>query len=92
MLSVAKQEELLANEIPALTFAAGHGGVKVFDSGGLQRNVNIQKKYLLDPPNAPWVRDPQYYIWKHNDLYYVGYPYVRQMFDDWVTIIKFGEI
>lgn len=92
MLSIAKQEELLANEIPALTFAAGHRGVSVFDTGGLKRNVNVQKRYLLDQPNAPWVRDPQFYIWKHNDLYYVGYPYVRQMFDDWVTIINSGEI
>ncbi len=92
MLSIAKQEELLANEIPALTFAAGHGGVTVFDSGGLKRNVNIQKKYLLDPPNAPWVRDPKYYEWKHNDLYYVAYPYLRLMYDDWVTIINSGEI
>lgn len=62
MLSIAKQEQLLANEIPALTFAAGHDGVSVFDKGTLKRNVNIQKKYLLDRLNAPWVRNTQYYI------------------------------
>jgi hypothetical protein len=88
-LTEAKIEELLANEIPALTFAAGHRGVASIVQ---KRNVDIRDKYLMKQANAPWVRPTDKYIWLHSDIFNVSYPYVRLMYDDWVKVINGGEL
>lgn len=76
----------MANDIPALTFAVGFGGVGEFDQ--LKRNVDVQQRYLKGVPGAPWPRDTEKYEWRHNDPYRMGYPYIYRLFDDWNKVIK----
>jgi len=89
-LTNAQIEEQLAYQIPALTFAAGHEGVGVFEASG--KNINIQKKYLSDI-TAQWPKRTNIdYEWRHNDLYYVAYPYLFRLFDDFNKIVKNGGL
>ncbi len=73
-MSSTMREKLLANEIPALTFAVGHRGVDGFN----ENNIDIRAKYL--PAGAPWVRDNN--EWRHSDFINVAYPYLYLMYDD----------
>jgi hypothetical protein len=78
-------EELLANEIPALTFAAGHRGVGEIR---LERNIDIRQAFAVD---KPWPQDRlNGYEWKHSDIYVVAYPYLSGLYDEWAKRIK-GE-
>jgi hypothetical protein len=94
-LTEAKIEELLANEIPALTFAAGHRGIKVFGTFNVKRNFDIRDRYLKGTI-APWVlretTGRQDYIWKHSDFINVAYPYLYRLFDDLVSVTKGNEL
>lgn len=91
-LTDSKIEELLANEIPALTFAVGHRGIGYFEKMGVKRNIDIRDRYLKKKPNAPWVRPTDKYVWLHSDIFNVSYPYVRLMYDDWVKVMNGGEL
>jgi len=86
-LTTAMKERILADEVPAVTFAAGHRGVSAF-----AKNIDIRAKYLTDNPNTPWPRGTVKYEWRHSDLYNVAYPYVYLLYDDWITLIKGGNI
>ncbi len=90
-LTDAKIEELLANEIPALTFAVGHRGIGAFEKMEVKRNFDIRDRYLKKL-NAAWVRSTDRYIWLHSDIFNVSYPYVRLMYDDWVKVMNGGEL
>jgi len=81
------RERLLANEIPALTFAAGHRGVSA-----VAKNVDIRERYLRSVVGAPWPRPTSTYEWRHSDIFNVGYPYLYRLFDDWVKLSKGGDI
>ena len=82
----AKTIELLANEFPALTYAAGHRGVSgTFQN--LDRNINIRDAYIDD---GKWPSERRPREWRHNDIYFVGYPYLFQMYDAWNDLIE-GE-
>jgi len=72
--------ELLASEIPALTFAAGHRGVEKFDN---DNNIDIRSKYLQKEPGATWPRDK--FEWRHNDIYNMALPYTYRLFSDFVS-------
>jgi hypothetical protein len=82
-LTEVKQVELLANEIPALTFATGHRGTGSFPD---KFNIDIRNKYLKTVPNAPWPRGDDY-EWRHSDLIKVAYPYVYGLYFDWVKLM-----
>jgi hypothetical protein len=87
VVSAPLREELLANEIPALTFAAGHRGVEEL-SGTLGRNIDIRLTFAVD---KPWPQDRlNGYEWKHSDIYVVAYPYLSGLYDEWAKRIK-GE-
>lgn len=79
----------MANEIPALTFATGHRGVKSFLKP--TTNIDTRERYLIKK-YAPWVRPADKYEWRHNDVYNVAYPYIYRMFEDWLTVINGGEL
>ncbi len=86
-VSAPLREELLANEIPALTFAAGHRGVEEL-SRTLGRNIDIRLTFAVD---KPWPQDRlNGYEWKHSDIYVVAYPYLSGLYDEWAKRIK-GE-
>lgn len=87
LVSAPLREELLANELPALTFAAGHRGVgKISNDPG--RNTDIRKDFA---ENKPWPQDRlDGYEWRHSDIYVVAYPYLSGLYDVWVKRIK-GE-
>lgn len=87
--SEAKKVELLANEVPALTFAAGHRGSVNFPD---KNNINIRQKYLKEVSGSQWPRGDDDYEWRHSDLYNVAYPYVYRFYNDWVTLIKGGTL
>lgn len=94
-LTEAKIEELLANEIPALTFSAGHRGIGIFENMGIKRNFDIRDRYLVQL-KAPWVlretTGRQDYIWKHSDYVNIAYPYLYRLYDDWVSVMKGNEL
>lgn len=82
------REELLANELPALSFAAGHRGVqkiKIMDS---DRDIDIRDKFLVKKPGSPWPRGTDDYEWKHSDIYVVAYPYLSGLYDEWAKKIQ----
>lgn len=81
----AMREELLANEIPALTFAAGHRGVEEFKEIALDRDTDIRANYAV---GNPWPRDTDEYDWRHSDVYVVAYPYLSKLYDEWVKKIQ----
>jgi hypothetical protein len=74
-LTDAKIEELLANEIPALTYAAGHQGVKKF-----KNNFELLQEFVFGQGGV-WPRIDK--DWRHSDFVRVGYPYLFRLFDDW---------
>lgn len=81
------RERLLANEIPALTFAVGHRGVGGFNT----RNIDIRDKYLVknkvNNVSAPWPRGTgDRYEWRHSDFINVAYPYLYKLFDEFKNI------
>lgn len=82
VLKTAMRERMLANEIPALTFAVGHRGVN-----GFKNNTDIRAKYLIEN-NAPWPRGDDDYEWRHSDFVNVAYPYLYQLYDDFKQISK----
>jgi len=86
-VSNAVREELLANEIPALTFAAGHRGVKeLVGPVGVKININIRQDFAV---GKPWPDDRlEGYDWRHSDIYVVAYPYLHRLFDGWKSIIN----
>lgn len=79
VLTTAMRERMLANEIPALTFAVGHRGV----DGSRINNTDIRNKYLIEK-NAPWPRGEDDYEWRHSDFVNVAYPYLFRLYDDFV--------
>lgn len=83
------REELLANEIPALTFAAGHRGVEEFEGPGKKRNIDIREEFL-EKPGALWPRGTKQYEWKHSDIYVVAYSYLSGLYDEWAAKIQEG--
>ncbi len=88
LISTSLREELLANEIPALTFAAGHRGVGRIKTKGDDRDVDIRDKFLVKKLGSPWPRGIDDYEWKHSDIYVVAYPYLSGLYDEWVKKIK----
>jgi hypothetical protein len=83
-----EQEELLANEMPALTFAAGHGGID--DPTFYKRNFEVRERYL-GGEGASWPRKLFDKVeWRHNDIAFVAYPYLCRLYFDWVKLIN-GE-
>jgi len=83
-MTEADKIELLANEVPALTFATGHKGVKVVD---IDKNIDIRERFLKIP-KAQWPEQRTLYEWRHSDLYLVGYPYVFRLYDYWSDLIQ----
>ncbi len=86
-VTTALKERLLANEIPVLTFAVGHRGTSKFDR---DRNINIRAKYI--PVGTPWPRGAKDRDWRHSDAFDVAYPYVFELYDDWVKISIGGAL
>jgi hypothetical protein len=84
-VSDALREELLANEIPALTFAAGHKGIQVIRDVDSKKEMDIRQKFAV---NKPWPRDSDEYEWRHSDIYNVAYPYLTGLYDEWVKKIQ----
>jgi hypothetical protein len=84
ILTTANKEMLLANDIPVLTYAAGHRGLPT------KNNIDIRERYLQEVPNAPWPRAN--YEWRHSDFVNVGYPYLHGLFDYWVRIATGGTL
>ncbi|MCF6179011.1 MAG: hypothetical protein L3J63_06445 [Geopsychrobacter sp.] len=82
----AKRIELLANEFPALTYAAGHRGVSRFDR---EFNIDIRGRYIK---GGRWPRKRIKKEWRHNDIYSVGYPYLYGMYDYWARLIDGGNL
>ena len=88
LVSTPLRDELLANEIPALTFAAGHRGVEKIKVKGSDRVIDIRQTFAVD---KPWPQDRlNGYEWKHSDIYIVAYPYLSGLYDEWAKRIK-GE-
>jgi hypothetical protein len=89
-ISPALREELLANEFPALTFAAGHRGVREIRENNEDRDVDIRQKFLRpnSADSAPWPEDRPRFEWRHSDIYVVAYPYLSGLYDEWVREIK----
>lgn len=88
-LSEAKIVELLANEIPALTYAVGHNGMSVFKDKG--RNFDLRQKYINTAATLPWPITKikkGVFEWRHSDFRNVAYPYLYRMFDDWAKLIR----
>jgi hypothetical protein len=83
-LSESKQVELLANEIPALTFATGHRGTGAFQD----KNIDIRNKYISD--FEAWPRDNR--EWRHSDVFNVAYPHLYKFYDDLTRLIKGGSL
>lgn len=83
------REELLANELPALTFAAGHKGIEAISDDFPKNETDIRQKFLLDNKD-PWPRGTKQYEWRHSDIYVVAYPYLSGLYDEWVTKIEEG--
>jgi hypothetical protein len=81
VLTTAMRERMLANEIPALTFAVGHMGVV---NSPQINNINIRNDFI--PDNSPWPRDEK--EWRHSDFINVGYPYLWRFYDDWASKSK----
>lgn len=85
VLTTAMRERMLANEIPALTFAVGHMGV--INSPQIN-NVNIRDRFLINF-RVPWPRGtPLTPEWRHSDFINVGYPYLYRLYDDFVLKSK----
>jgi len=78
VLTVSMLEKILANEVPALTFAAGHRGVTDFN------NIDIRANYITK--GAIWPRRGK--EWRHCDIFNVAYPYLYGLYDFWVTLSK----
>ncbi|AMV73080.1 hypothetical protein DBW_2770 [Desulfuromonas sp. DDH964] len=79
------KEEMLANEIPALTNAAGHRGVREMTA---RKNIDIRQTYAVD---KPWPQDRvNGFEWRHSDIYVVAYPFLSGLYDEWLKKIK-GE-
>jgi hypothetical protein len=81
----ALQEEFLANELPALTFSAGHRGVKKILTEHENRDIDIRQKFAV---GEPWPRDRPRHEWRHSDVYGVAYPYLSRLYDEWVKTIQ----
>lgn len=80
-LKTDMRERLLANEIPALTFAVGHRGVGGFDDN----NIDIRATYLST--GKPWPRTPVVNReWRHSDFINVAYPYLFGLYDRFKSI------
>lgn len=81
---------LLADDFPALTYAVGHKGISVFES--VDTNIDIRKKYLGEGTgiSEPWLSSRKRNEWRHNDFFFVAYPVIWKLFDDWSDLIK-GE-
>lgn len=82
-VSAPLREELLANEIPVLTFAAGHRGVGLFNAK--DKGVDIRQKYAVD---KPWIADRPRFEWRHSDIYVVAYPFLSGLYDEWKSKIQ----
>jgi hypothetical protein len=85
VVSAPLREELLANELPALTFAAGHRGVEKIRDDYTGRDINIRQTFAV---NKPWPQDRSRYEWRHSDIYVVAYPYLSGLYDVWVKRIQ----
>jgi hypothetical protein len=85
-----QQIELLANEMPALTFAVGHDRIR--DDVFNKKTYNMRDQYLVKT-YIDWPRNnPVKYEWRHNDFLFVAYPYLTRLYDDWVKIIHEGRL
>jgi hypothetical protein len=80
-VSATLREELLANELPALTFAAGHRGVKEIRDEHENRDIDIRQTFAV---NKPWPVDRPRYEWRHSDIYVIAYPYLSGLYDELV--------
>ncbi|GAB6082576.1 hypothetical protein JCM30471_14900 [Desulfuromonas carbonis] len=79
---------MLANEIPALTNAAGHRGVREIRVDHPDRDIDIRLQYAV---GKPWPQDRlNGFEWRHSDTYVVAYPFLSGLYDEWVKKIK-GE-
>jgi len=84
----ADREELLANEIPALTTAVGHRGVEKIKMEDKDRDIDIRIKYAV---GKPWPADRlDGYEWRHADVYNIAYPYLSGLYNEWSKKVK-GE-
>jgi hypothetical protein len=84
-----EQEELLANEMPALTFGAGHGGMK--GQKFKDKAFELRERYLIRE-NAEWLEKREKYEWRHNDVAFVAYPYLYRLYLDWAKLINGEDI
>jgi hypothetical protein len=79
------KEEMLANEIPALTNAAGHRGVGEIRVDHPDRDIDIRLAFAV---GKPWPSDRPRNEWKHSDIYVVAYSYLSGLYDEWVKKIQ----
>lgn len=68
------RDRILADGIPALTFAAGANVIGAFGEWG---NYNYQSATLVGWPKTDDNDNP---VWEHSDIKNVAYFYVRQLF------------
>ncbi|ALC17507.1 hypothetical protein DSOUD_2769 [Desulfuromonas soudanensis] len=85
LVSAPLREELLANEIPALTFAAGHRGVEKIKVKGSDRDIDIRQTFAV---GKPWLVDRPRNEWRHSDIYVIAYTYLSGLYDEWVKKIQ----
>jgi hypothetical protein len=84
-VSSSLREELLANEIPALTFAAGHRGVEVIREDNKVFDIDIRQEYAV---GKPWPANRPRFEWRHSDIYNVAYPYLSGLYIDLSNKVK----
>ncbi len=76
---VGMRRQLLADAIPALSFALGRNDLEDFGAG--RYDLNTAKRGIHKEGNWPR-RDDR---WRHSDIQRVAYPYAYRAFDQWVN-------
>ena len=79
------RDRILADGIPAQTYAAGANAVGVFEDEG---NYNYQGQQIDGWPKTDDNDNP---VWEHSDIKDVAYFYVRQIFKKIVDETKQGR-
>ncbi|TVP77432.1 MAG: hypothetical protein EA353_10500 [Puniceicoccaceae bacterium] len=74
------QYKLLAEAIPATSFAAGANAIGAF---GEAQNIDMQDQHQT---SGEWPQERPNQNWEHSDLKDVAFPYVYQLFDQLVEI------
>lgn len=81
-VETAVLRKLLADAIPALSFAMGANSLNIYGTG---RNKNMSDPAFRsgDYSEGKWPRDGN--LWKHSDIKNIAYPFNYSLFDDIVT-------